>query len=161
MGGSNDALPFRSGSIDLVYFHLSIHYGEPRRSLAEAARVLRRSGTCHVWTLGAEHHRASFLARWFPSVGEIDAARFPDPQELWRTMTEVGFSGVETGTTVEEVRRSAGDWIESVEAGFVSTLQLVGAHELRAGLDAFRATYPDPDESVVYDMRWEWAVATR
>ncbi len=76
------ALPLRSGAITLVYFHLSIHYGDWRRALDEALRVLHPGGECWIWTMGEKHHRASFLTRWFPSVGDIDAARFPAPEAL-------------------------------------------------------------------------------
>ena len=38
--GRAQHLPLLSGTVALVYFHLSIHYGDWRRSIDEAARVL-------------------------------------------------------------------------------------------------------------------------
>ena len=81
-------LPFVDGVAGLVYFHLVIHHGDPVRMLAEAARVCRPGGLVWVWTLDPAHHRASFLARWFPSVVAIDERRFPHPDQLERTMAE-------------------------------------------------------------------------
>ena len=45
--------------------------------------------------------------------------------------------------------------------GFVSTLQLIRPEELDAGLAAFRAAHPDPDELVTYELKWDWIVAKR
>ena len=158
--GRTQQLPFRDGRFSLVYFHLSIHYGDWRAALHEAHRVLRPGGECWVWTLGAVHHRASFLARWFPSVGEIDAARFPDPAEIVDALAD-RFGDVNRGTNLEVVERSAGSWVEAVRGGFVSTLQMVPLQELESGLAAFAREYPDPDAIVEYQMRWDWLSTRR
>jgi SAM-dependent methyltransferase len=157
--GLSQALPFREGSVSLVYFHLSIHYGDWRLSLREARRVLASGGRCVVWTLGPEHHRRSMLARWFPSVAAIDTERFPFPAAVVDELAAIGFS-VDKGFEVEEVRKPAADWSSAVEAGFVSTLQLISADEKQAGLRAFGASYPDPAQPVSYEMRWDRIVGT-
>jgi SAM-dependent methyltransferase len=158
--GRNQAMPFAPGRFSLVYFHLSIHYGDWRRAINEAHRVLQLGGECWVWTLGAVHHRASFLARWFPSVGEIDAARFPDPAEIDHALND-RFGNVARGTELETVQREAGSWAEAVRGGFVSTLQLVPPAQLRSGLAAFEQEHSDPTEIVEYQMRWDWLSARR
>lgn len=154
VGGRAQAMPFREATFDLVYFHLSIHYGDWRRSLTEACRVLRRRGTCEIWTLGAEHHHTSNLARWFPSIAEIDAARFPEPEALARSLEELGLSVGRT-RVVETARRPVGEWVRAVRAGFVSTLQLVPDDELEEGLAAFVEAHPDPDESFEYELKYD------
>lgn len=153
--GRAQSMPFGDATLGLVYFHLSLHYGDWRRSIAESARVLRPEGRCVIWTLGERHHRTSMLARWFPSVGDIDAARFPEPALVAGRLEEAGHD-VETGTEVEVVHRTAGDWLDAVRAGFVSTLQLIDALELSAGMAAFRDAHPDLEEQVSYELRWDW-----
>jgi hypothetical protein len=155
--GDLAALPFGSAVFDLVYFHLTIHYGDWRRNLAEAARVGR--GSIWVWTLGSDHHRNSFLGRWFPGIVAIDERRFPEPGDVAAALTDLGLGGSAGGRCTERVERTAGSWRAAVEAGFVSTLQMIPAEELAAGLERFDATHPDPAEVIGYDLRFSWVRA--
>lgn len=159
--GDGAALPLADTQADLVYFHLSIHHGPVERWIAEAARVVRPGGTVWVWTLATEHHRSSFLARWFPSVASIDEQRFPDPDALAAVMMRAGLAGAEQSRHVERVTRTAGSWMAAVRAGFVSTLHLIGEDEIAAGLAAFAAAHPDPEERVHYDIRFRRVSAMR
>lgn len=152
--GRGEALPIRDGAVDLAYFHLSIHHGDPGAMLSEAVRVCRPGGLVWVWTLAPDHHRSSFLARWFPTVGEIDAARFPHPGHLADLMAGAGCGPVARSTRLLTRTRTAGEWAAAVRAGFVSTLQLVPAAEIEAGLERFGAEHPDPAGEVSYEQRY-------
>lgn len=153
VAGVSQHMPFADAVFDLAVFHLSIHYGDWRAALDEALRVVRTGGSCIVWTHGPEHVATSMLTRWFPTVGEIDARRFPDPDDLAAYLAE-RTAAVDVGTEVEEVVRKAGAWEQAVRSGFVSTLQLIPEAELEEGLREFRIAYPDPDESVPYRLRF-------
>jgi SAM-dependent methyltransferase len=155
--GTAQQMPFIDRCMDVAYFHLSIHYGDWRRALDEARRLLRSGGRIIIWTLGPDHHAASMLGRWFPSVEEIDRRRFPDPADLEAHLART--SAVERTSEVEVRTRPAGEWAAAVEAGFVSTLQLVPPDELASGLAAFRNQHPDPHHLVRYDMYWTRLVA--
>lgn len=160
VAGTSQEMPFRDGVFEVVVFHLSIHYGDWRRALDEALRVLRPGASCLVWTHGPAHVASSMLTRWFPTVGDIDARRFPNPDEIAAYLAGRGAS-VTHDTEVEQVVRTAGDWERAVRAGFVSTLQLVPAAELERGLDDFRAAHPDPDEPVAYRLGFDRIRAVR
>lgn len=151
----SQALPLANDSVRLSYFHLSIHYGDWRQALDEAIRVSREDAECWIWTMGEEHHRASFLAKWFPSIGEIDSVRFPDPGHLAAYLAARG-CGVEMGQETELKVKRAGTWRAAVEARFVSTLQLISADELARGLAKFDRAHPDPDETVDYVLTFDW-----
>ena len=151
---ASQALPFREASVSLAYFHLSLHYDDWPSAIREAVRVLEPGGRCAIWTLGPEHHRTSMLARWFPSVPVIDAGRFPPPVAVQELLHSLG-AATRAVREVERISRRAGDWQRAVEAGFVSTLQLVDPAELEEGLRAFTSSHPDPAEEVVYEMKWE------
>lgn len=159
--GDGAALPIADGCADLVYFHLSIHHGPAEGWIAEAARVVRPGGVVWVWTLAAQHHRTSFLARWFPSVAAIDEARFPDPEALAAAMVRHGLAEPVQSGQVERVTRTAGSWVTAVNAGFVSTLHLIAGDEITAGLAAFEAAHPDPAEPVSYTIAFHRVSAMR
>lgn len=149
------SMPLVDDCAQLAYFHLSLHYGDWRASLDEVARVLHGGGECWIWTMGAAHHRTSFLTRWFPSVGDIDAARFPDPTAVVRYLESIAAT-VETGVEVENKTMIAGRWRAAAEARFVSTLQLVPRNEFADGLASFDAAYPDPSQLVDYTLTFDW-----
>ena len=48
-----------------------------------------------------------------------------------------------------------------MNAGFVSTLQLVTPRELGEGLAAFHEAYPDPDEGIEYLVRFDGILCER
>ena len=151
-------MPFRSRCFALVWFHLSIHYGDWRASVDEALRVADDDGRVEIWTLGADHYEHSFLTSWFPSVAVIDAGRFPDPDALASYLMDRA-SSVSVTHPIETVVKTAGDWITAIEAGFVSTLQLLPDEERTRGIAAVRLRYPDPSEQIAYELRFTRIVA--
>lgn len=157
--GEAQHLPLRDNSARLAYFHLSIHYGDWREALDEALRVLEPGGELWIWTMGEKHHRDSFLAKWFPSVGDIDAARFPAPAAI-AAYLRARCNQVESGQEVEIKRQRAGDWRTAVVARFVSTLQLVPPDEFARGLATFDAAHPSPTEAIGYVLTFDWIQAT-
>lgn len=149
--GRGEALPFDDATARLVLFHLSIHHGDWERMLDEAWRVARPGGIVWVWTMDPAHLLRSQLAHWFPRVGEIDAGRFPQIDDLADRMTRFG-GDPKTIVVTQRVERTADEWITAVEAGFVSTLHLLEPSEIAAGLARFRAAHPGADDPVVYDL---------
>lgn len=153
-------LPLGDGSVDLVYFHLCLHYGGWPAMLAEAARVARPGGMVVAWTFSREHFRHSLLARWFPSIVPIDEARFPDPDLLVGRLWALGLEQVTQVAETETVSRSAGDWVAAVRGGFISTLQLLDPTEVEEGLARFGEEHPDPQEVLRYRL-WYRGVSGR
>ena len=88
-------------------------------------------------------------------MGEIDAARFPNPLEIAAHLEAIG-AVVEAGKEVESKTRTAGSWRDAVEARFVSTLQLISEDEFLRGLDEFDRVHPDRDEPVEYVLTFDW-----
>lgn len=158
--GVSQAMPFQDEAFDLAWFHLSLHYGDWRLAVSEAVRVTGQVGRVEIWTLAADHHAVSLLARWFPSVQSIDDARFPDSMAV-ETYLDDRVRSVTRTKVVEYKRWAAGEWATAAEAGFVSTLQLVGTEELEAGLAAFGEEYPDPSTEITYELRFDRVVAIR
>ena len=105
-----------------------------------------------MWTFRPEHHRNSFIARWFPSIVAIDEARFPAPEAIGSRLADLGCTGVETGDNPERVERTVADWKAAVEGGFISTLQMLPPGEIERGLRRFGEAHPDSGEMLSYDL---------
>lgn len=155
----SQSLPFRSATFGLVYFHLSIHYGDLDSTLAEAARVVAGDGRIEIWTLGPRHHASSNLARWFPRVAEIDVVRFPEPSRVVAGLAALGLH-VGVAPRPIPIERTASDWVRSVRERFVSTLQFLDDAEIEAGLADFEQEHPDPAEVLVYQLDYDLIVAS-
>lgn len=149
----SQTLPFNSGRFALVWFHLSIHYGDWRAAIDEAVRVLAEAGMVEIWTLGSDHHEQSLLAQWFPSVPDIEAGRFPQPESVAAYLGD-RVDAVKVSHPVEVVVRPAGAWLSAVEAGFISTLQLLTDKERASGIAAIREAYPNPQKEISYQLRF-------
>ncbi len=158
--GLSHALPFCDERFDLAWFHLSIHYGDWWGAIDEALRVTKQNGRIEIWTLGADHHDTSLLAQWFPAVVDIDRARFPAGADIEAHLSKRAAS-VRRSHVIEQRTRMVGDWIDAVEAGFVSTLQFVDDTELAAGIAAFRQAHPDSAADIAYELRLDRVVARR
>ncbi len=159
VGARAERLPFRTDGVGLYYAHLSIHYTEPTRALDEALRVVRRGGSIAIGTLGPRHHTVSFLARWFPSIADADAGRFPIPDDLVSHLEAAGVAAAGIERVDIAKTRPAGEWRRAVLGGFVSSLQFVPAAEFAAGLAAFDRRHPDPAEPIEYVIRYDWVRA--
>lgn len=144
--GAAESLPFTDNAFGLAYFHMSIHYGDWRRALSEAVRVVRGGGRIEVWTFNPSAMHETSLGRWFPTVASLDRERFPDPSDLASHCAK-SVASVDVCTTDETIIRTARAWEEAVRGRFVSTLQLIDESELESGIRNFREEYPD-DESV-------------
>lgn len=149
----SELMPVSDGSAALVYFHLSIHYGDWAAALDEAVRITAPGGRVEIWTFGRSGIERSSLATWFPTVGRIDVERFPDPSGLAAHLDR-RCSGVRVESHDDLVERTAGDWVEAVRARFVSTLQLVPDAEIEAGIKAFEEAHPDPDGSYAHVLEY-------
>jgi len=159
--GDGRRLPLGDGVADLVYFHVSLHYGGWEGMLAEASRVAKPGGMVAAWTFAADHFRHSLLARWFPSIVPLDEARFPHPDLLQARMWALGLRAVHQVAETETVSRAVGDWEAAVRAGFVSTLQLLPSGELESGLARLGEEHPDPTETLHYRLWYRGVVGKK
>lgn len=148
--GDAHRLPLSDDSVGLAYFHMSVHYGDWKETLNEAGRVVRGGGIIDIWTFSPQDIERSPLGTWFPTVAEIDVGRFPSPVALAAHLSTIG-TEIAVDTQDEQVRRTAGEWIDAVRGRFVSTLQFVPAEELERGIARFIERYPDDND--IYESR--------
>jgi ubiquinone/menaquinone biosynthesis C-methylase UbiE len=155
-------LPFRDGWFDAVHTHLVLHLvGDVAAALAEMARVLRPGGRLAIGTFAPEHFREFFLNPYFPSIPEIDLARFPDPAHLRDELVAAGFSAAAVERFDQPVTSSAADVLERARGRYISTLRLVADDEYESGLAGLEADVAGGRERFDYLLRWALVTARR
>jgi ubiquinone/menaquinone biosynthesis C-methylase UbiE len=155
-------LPFKDGWFDGAHSHLVLHLVDDRRAaVAEMARVLASGGRAVVGTFAPEHFREFFLNPYFPSIPEIDLARFPDPDALCAELAAAGFERPEVDRFDQPVTAVAADVLERVRGRYISTLPLVPDDEYAAGLARLEADVAGGRSAFAYTLRWAFVRARR
>jgi SAM-dependent methyltransferase len=82
VAGVAEALPFADDSFDAAMAVLTIHHWPDwRRGVAELHRVARERVVIFTWD-PRRAHDLWLVSEYLPELGDIDAARFPLPEEL-------------------------------------------------------------------------------
>lgn len=156
------SLPFKDGWFDAVHSHLVLHLVDDLpAAVAEVRRVLAPRGRVVVGTFAAEHFRGFFLNPYFPSIPEIDLARFPDPDALCAELAAAGFAEAGVERFDQPVTAESADVLERVRGRYISTLRLLDEDEYRAGLSRLEADVTSGTERFDYTLRWALVTARR
>jgi SAM-dependent methyltransferase len=153
--GRAEALPFRDGWFDAVTFSLVIHLVDRKAAFAEAARVLAPTGRIVIASFSHDHFDTYWAARFFPSIPEIDRARFPTEAQLDEELEAAGFGEIcheRLSASYTTTREQA---LERIRGRHISTFHLLDPAEVEAG--AARAERELPAE---IEVRLEQLVVT-
>lgn len=155
--GPAEALPFQDGWFERAVLRLVVHLVDRGRTLPEVRRVLAPGGLAVIATFRPEHFERIWLARFFPSLAEVDRARFPEPPALVRELEEAGFASVRTVDVSQAARVRREDALERLRGRYISTLWLLGEDEYRTGIArAERELEP----VTAYSLEWSIVVAS-
>jgi SAM-dependent methyltransferase len=149
-----EALPFKAGWFDAVVMRMALHLFDRPRALEQAARVLSPDGSVVVATEDPTSFEDVWFTRFFPSVPEIERARFPGEEQLREELAQAGFGRVEIEHLRqhrEQTRERAVDLIRS--KGF-STFDLLDPAEFEEGLARAEAELPDR-----FGFTFDWLLA--
>jgi ubiquinone/menaquinone biosynthesis C-methylase UbiE len=149
-----EALPFKAGWFDAVVMRMALHLFDRPRALEQAARVLSPDGSLVVATEDPASFEDVWFTRFFPSVPEIERARFPGEEQLREELAQAGFGRVEIEHLRqhrEQTRERAIDLIRS--KGF-STFDLLDPAEFEEGLARAEAELPDR-----FGFTFDWLLA--
>ena len=131
--GRAEKLPFRDAWFDALVYSLVVHLVDRPRAFAEARRVLTAGGRVVISTFAPEHFETYWASRYFPSIREIDNARFPTPAALERELGDAGFVSpvferITSGATIS--RELA---LERIRGRHISTFDLLPETEIVEG----------------------------
>lgn len=128
-----EALPFKEGWFDRALAVLVVHVLDRPRAFAELRRVLAEDGRIAVGTFDHAQFDDYYLNPFFPSIAEIDRARFPTQARLEEELRAAGFEP-RTIPIHQRIVRSR-EWVlERIRGRFISTLLLLNDDELAEGL---------------------------
>ena len=154
--GAAEQLPFKDGSFDRAVMHLVVHLVDRPRALREIRRVLIPDGKLAIATFDPAYFDGFWLIELFPSMEASDRARFPSAETLSSELADAGFTDVRTlrlHQTASLTREAA---LEKIRARHISTFDLIGVDEYRAGLARAERELPKRIES---DVDWLIVVA--
>src|SRR5206468_10953491 len=134
---------------------LVCHLVERRAAFAEARRVLGPDGRFALATFDPAYLHAYYLNRYFPSLLEIDVARFPGAAELEVELREAGFSFVNVEPFVRATAIDRESALVKIRGRHSSTFDLIDEEEYRLGLERAERELP---ERIAY--RYELLIVT-
>jgi ubiquinone/menaquinone biosynthesis C-methylase UbiE len=160
--GAAERLPFRDAWFDAGHMHLVVHtLADRAAAVRELARVLGPAGRLAIATFAPEHFDRFFLNPYFPSLADIDRARFPDPAALAADVTAAGFADVQTERISQPIRAEPDDVLERVRGRYISTLHLLDPAEYADGLARLEHDVADGHGPFAYSLEWALVTATR
>ncbi len=139
-------LPFKEGWFERALLALALHVLDRPRALSELHRVLSDDGQLAIATFDHRHFDDYYLSPYFPSLADIDRARFPTRKQLADELVASGFDPEFTDVTLE-ARLSREQVLERIRGRFISTLQLLGEGEFAEGLAHAERELPDRVEA--------------
>ncbi|HEU4942825.1 MAG TPA: class I SAM-dependent methyltransferase [Gaiellaceae bacterium] len=141
-----EALPFKDGWFDRALAVLVVHVLDRPRAFGELRRVLADDGRLAIATFDRRHFDDYYLNAYFPSLAEIDRARFPTREELEEELRAAGYEP--RTLAVHQPMTLSRRWIlERIRGLFISTLQLLDEAEYAEGLARAERELPDEVEA--------------
>jgi len=153
-----EALPFKQGWFDAVVMRMVIHLLDRPRAFAQVARILGPQGRLVVATEDPVSFDDVWFARFFPSVPELDRARFPSADALRAELSAAGLPTVRIKRLRQRRATSRDRALDVIRSRAFSTFDLLTPEEYAAGLARAEDELPAEFE---YSFDWLFAVATR
>jgi ubiquinone/menaquinone biosynthesis C-methylase UbiE len=142
--GAAEDLPFEEGSFDIVLSNFVVHLLDRPAAFAEVYRVLGAGGVYWIKTQDPETIRNYWAAPLFPSLVDIETARFPNESRLRDELVATGFRGVHVERRGLQRVFSRDEAVEKLASGAYSTFQLLPPAELADGIGRAPHVLSDP-----------------
>jgi SAM-dependent methyltransferase len=153
--GRAEELPFRAGWFERAVMWLVCHLVDRPPSFGELRRVLADDGRLVIVTFDPAHFGTFWLDPYFPSIQEIDRARFPDAGRLEDELLAAGFGDVRFYRRSQRGSLTREQAIERIDKGHISTFDLLDPDEVARGRQLALDRLPS---TVEYAMEWLIAV---
>jgi SAM-dependent methyltransferase len=148
------ALPFKDGWFDRATMWLVVHLLERPRAYAEVRRVLAPGGRIAVATFDPSYFGLFWFRDYFPSMEEIDRARFPTRDNFTTELQGAGFESPRFTRLSQRATVSREVALERIQGRHIATFDLISDEEWEAGVERAERELPDQ-----LDYRQEWLIA--
>src|SRR5919204_433053 len=149
-------LPFKDGWFDRATMRLVVHLLERPRAYPEVRRVLAPGGRIAVATFDPSYFGLFWFRDYFPSMEEIDRARFPTRDDFERELGSAGFGTPRFTRISQRASVSREVALERIRGRHIATFDLISDEEFRTGVERAERELP---EQVDYRQEWLLAVA--
>jgi len=146
-------LPFRDGAFERAVLRLVVHLVDRAQALPELRRVVAPGGRAVIATFQPAHFDGVWLEPYFPSVGRIDRARFPDPAALEVELCDAGFAAARTIGLTQRRTMGREEALGRIRGRHISTFDLLAEDEVVAGTERAERELPETVE-----VRLDWAI---
>jgi ubiquinone/menaquinone biosynthesis C-methylase UbiE len=147
-------LPFKDGWFERATMWLVVHHLERPRAYAEIRRVLGSDGRIAVATFDPSYFRIFWFRHYFPSMEEIDLARFPTRDDFEHELAAAGFGAPSFTRISQQATATREVALERIRARHIATFDLISDEEFHAGIEKAERELPDQ-----FDYRQEWLIA--
>ncbi len=151
---SAEALPFKDGWFERATMWLVVHLVDRARVFAEIQRVLGSGGRIAIATFEPSYFGLFWFRDYFPSMEEIDRARFPTQADLERELPAAGFEAPSFTRLSQTASVSREQALERIRGKHIATFDLIPDDEYEAGFARAERELPER-----VDYRQEWLIA--
>jgi ubiquinone/menaquinone biosynthesis C-methylase UbiE len=153
---SADALPFKDAWFERATMWLVVHLVDRPRAYPEIRRVLAPGGRIAVATFDPSYFGLFWFRDYFPSMEEIDRARFPTRDDFETELGAAGFGPPSFMRISQRAAVSREAALERIRGRHISNFDLISDDEYQTGLARAEEELP---EQVNYRQEWLVAVA--
>jgi len=116
--------------------------------------VLVPGGRVLIATFDPERFSDNWLTEFFPSIAELDRARFPDAATVGRELEGAGFADIGIRAVSQSGGLTRAAALERIRGRYISTLRMLAVEEYERGVARAETSLPDRIE-----YRLEWLIA--
>ncbi len=153
-----EALPFKRGWFDGAVLRMVAHLVDRSRVFAEAERILAPNGRLVVATEDPTSFDDVWFTRFFPSVPDLERARFPGEEALRAELAAASLGDVHFERLAQARTITRGHALDVIRSKGYSTFELLPAEEYEHGLARAETEQPEVHS---YTYHWLLAVAQR
>jgi SAM-dependent methyltransferase len=156
--GAAEELPFKDEWFQRATMWLVAHLLDRPRAFAEVHRVLEPGGRFAIATFDPSYFDEFWLNELFPSMEQVDRARFPAAAELDAELEVAGLAERRLTRLSQRGSLDRKTALERIRGKHISTFDLIADEEYEAGLARAERELP---EQVDYRVEWLVVVAVR